>query len=42
VVNFTSLLLYTQYSMDRGWVDSRAGLDDVEKKRFLTLSGLKL
>jgi hypothetical protein len=26
----------------RGWVDSRAGLDDMEKIKFLTLPGLKL
>jgi hypothetical protein len=25
-----------------GWVDPRAGLDDVEKKKFLTLPELKL
>jgi hypothetical protein len=25
-----------------GWVDSRAGLDDVEKRKFLTLPGLEL
>jgi hypothetical protein len=25
-----------------GWVDSRAGLDDVEKRKFLTLLGLDL
>jgi hypothetical protein len=25
-----------------GWVDSRAGLDDVENRKFLTLPGLKL
>jgi hypothetical protein len=25
-----------------GWVDPRAGLDDVEKRKFLTLSGLEL
>jgi hypothetical protein len=25
-----------------GWVDPRAGLDDVEKRKFLTLPGLKL
>jgi hypothetical protein len=25
-----------------GWVDPRAGLDDVEKKKFLTLAGLEL
>jgi hypothetical protein len=25
-----------------GWVDPRAGLDDVEKKKFLTLPGLQL
>jgi hypothetical protein len=26
----------------RGWVDPRAGLEDVEKRKFLTLPGLKL
>jgi hypothetical protein len=26
----------------RGWVDPRAGLDDVKKKEFLTLPGLEL
>jgi hypothetical protein len=25
-----------------GWVGSRAGLDDMEKKKFLTLPGLEL
>jgi hypothetical protein len=25
-----------------GWVDHRAGLDDVEKNKFLTLLGLEL
>jgi hypothetical protein len=25
-----------------GWVDPRAGLDDLEKRKFLTLQGLKL
>jgi hypothetical protein len=25
-----------------GWVDPRAGLDDVERRTFLTLSGLEL
>jgi hypothetical protein len=25
-----------------GWVDPRAGLDDVEKRKFLTLPGLEL
>jgi hypothetical protein len=25
-----------------GWVDPRAGLDNVEKRKFLTLLGLKL
>jgi hypothetical protein len=25
-----------------GWADSRAGLDDVDKRKFLTLSGLEL
>jgi hypothetical protein len=26
----------------RGWVDPFAGLDDVEKKKFLTLPGLEI
>jgi hypothetical protein len=26
----------------RGWVDPRAGLEDVEKRKFLTLPGLEL
>jgi hypothetical protein len=26
----------------RGWVDLRASLDDVEKRKFLTQSGLEL
>jgi hypothetical protein len=26
----------------RGWVDPRAGLDDLEKRKLLTLPGLKL
>jgi hypothetical protein len=25
-----------------GWVDPRAGLDDVEERKFLTLAGLEL
>jgi hypothetical protein len=25
-----------------GWLDSRAGLDDLEKKKFLILTGLEL
>jgi hypothetical protein len=25
-----------------GWVDSKAGLDDMEKRKFLTLPGLEL
>jgi hypothetical protein len=25
-----------------GWVDTKAGLDDVEKRKLLTLTGLKL
>jgi hypothetical protein len=25
-----------------GWVDPRSGVDDVEKRKFLTLSGLEL
>jgi hypothetical protein len=26
----------------RGWVDPKAGLDNLEKRKFLTLSGLQL
>jgi hypothetical protein len=26
----------------RGWVDPRGGLDDLEKRKFLTLQGLEL
>jgi hypothetical protein len=26
----------------RGWVDLRAGLDDLEERKFLTLPGLEL
>jgi hypothetical protein len=26
----------------RGWVDPRAGVDDVEKKKFFTLPGLEV
>jgi hypothetical protein len=47
VVSFTPLLLFprgkslgTQRIGD--WVDPRAGLDDMEKWKFLTLLGLKL
>jgi hypothetical protein len=25
-----------------GWVEPRAGLDDVEKRKFLTLTGIKI
>lgn len=28
--------------LDRSWVDRRAGLEAVEKRKFLTLSGLEL
>jgi hypothetical protein len=31
-----------RYTLDRGWVDSRAGLEDVEKRNFLTLPRLEL
>jgi hypothetical protein len=34
--------LYPQYLEDRKLVDPRAGLDDVEKRKFLTLPGLEL
>jgi hypothetical protein len=33
------LLLYPEIG---GWVDLRASLDDVEKRKFLTLPGLEL
>jgi hypothetical protein len=53
-ISLTSALVGGEWSASRlcrftpgthwigGWVDSRAGLDDVEKRRFLTLPGLKL
>jgi hypothetical protein len=31
-----------RYPLDRGWVDPSASLGDVEKRKFLTLPGLKL
>jgi hypothetical protein len=47
VVSFTARPLYPRgKSPDThwigGWVDPRASLDDVEKRKFLTLPGLKL
>jgi hypothetical protein len=47
VVSFTPLPLYPQgrapgIQWIGGWVDPRVGLDDVEKRKFLTLLGLKL
>jgi hypothetical protein len=47
VVTFTARPLYTQKRAPGthwiwGWVDPRTGLNDVEKRKFLTLPGLKL
>jgi hypothetical protein len=46
VVSFTPLPLYPEERAPgthwiRGWVDPTAGLDDVEKRKFLTLPGLE-
>jgi hypothetical protein len=44
MVSFTPRSLYPRYPFDRrlrGWVDPRDGLDDVEKRKFLTLLGLE-
>jgi hypothetical protein len=46
VVSFTSRSLYQQRKSPRThwigvWVDPRAGLDDVDKRKFLTLPGLE-
>jgi hypothetical protein len=32
----------SQYTLDRGWMDPRAGLVEMEKLKFLILLGLKL
>jgi hypothetical protein len=45
VVSFTPLPLYPRKKNPvacwiGGWVGARTGLDDVEKKKFLTLPGL--
>jgi hypothetical protein len=47
VVSFTLRSLYPRERAPGthcigGWVDPRAGLDDVEKRKFLTLPGLEL
>jgi hypothetical protein len=46
VVSFTPLLLYPQGKSHThwigGWVDLRAGLEDMEKLKFLTLPGFEL
>jgi hypothetical protein len=44
VINITPLPLYprgnsTRYPLNRDWVGSRVGLEDVEKRKFLTLPG---
>jgi hypothetical protein len=47
-VNFTPRTLYPPGKRSPGthwiggWVDLRAGLDDLEKRKFLTLPGLEL
>jgi hypothetical protein len=47
MASFTPRPLYPlgenpRYSLDRGLVDPRANLDDVEKRKFLTLPELEL
>jgi hypothetical protein len=47
VVSFTPLPLYPRERAPGthfmgGWVDPRAGLDDMEKRKFFTLLGLEL
>jgi hypothetical protein len=44
VVSFTPQSLYPPGKEERigGWVDPRAGLDDMEKRKFLTLPVLEL
>jgi hypothetical protein len=47
VLSFTPRPLYSQGKKAGthwigGWVNPRAGLDDVEKRKFLTLPGLEL
>jgi hypothetical protein len=48
VVSFKPQLLYTRGKKATGthwiggWVDLRAGLDDVEKRKFLTLTGFQI
>jgi hypothetical protein len=41
VVSFTSRSLYLRVKSPEGWVDPRAGLDDVENRKFLTVPGLE-
>jgi hypothetical protein len=42
VVSFRPPQLYPVTHWIGGWEDPRAGLDDVEKRKFLTLTGLEL
>jgi hypothetical protein len=42
VVSFTPVERATGTQRIEGWVDPRADLDDVEKRKFLTLPELKL
>jgi hypothetical protein len=42
VVSFTPWTLYPRYPLLRRLVDPRAGLDEVEKRKFLTLKELEL
>jgi hypothetical protein len=42
VISFTPLALYPGERTPGGWVGPRASLDNVEKRKFLTLPGLEL
>jgi hypothetical protein len=47
VISFTPRPLYhrgksPRYPLDRSWAGPKGGLDDVEKRKFLTLPGLEL
>jgi hypothetical protein len=42
MASFTTLPLYPPYPLNRRWASPRAGLDDMEKGKLLTLPGLEL